>query len=72
LSRNARSPSCPSFETRCAAIASAVRPAASDAPRAQTRGMSAFAVAIASGALLRNSFTYREVIVSSSPVGTTA
>src|SRR5262249_50860428 len=50
FSRNARSPSCPSFETRCAAIASAVSPAASDAPRAQTRGMSALAVAIASGA----------------------
>src|SRR6185369_4019220 len=72
FSRNARSPSCPSLETLCAAIASAVSPAASDAPRAQTRGMRAFAVAMASGAPLRNSFTYMRVMVSSSLVGTTA
>src|SRR2546422_6665661 len=63
FSRKARSPSCPSSETLLAAMASAVSPAAS-VPRAQTRGISALAVEIASGAPLRNSFTYITTIVS--------
>src|SRR5436853_7816413 len=57
FSRKARRPSWPSPDTRCAAMASEVSPAASDAPRAQTRGMRAFAREIASGPALRNSFT---------------
>ena len=72
FSRNARSPSCPSGDTRRAAIAAAVIGIASAIGRPHTRGISAFAAAI--GFRSRASAaraTYRLTAASSSAAGTT-
>ena len=65
-------PSCPSFETRCAAMVFAVIGIASSRVAAQTLGTSAFAAAIASGPAVTISRTYSPTFASSPAAETTA